>query len=72
MKDLLNKWVNAIRRIAKASKDKEAFKQKMLIGHKGYYSVTKYFAYEGVIYVRRGVDSYPVDNLIGVYGEKEG
>lgn len=71
MKDLLNKWIDAIRRIAKVSKDKEAFKQRMLIGHKGYYSTRNYFAYEGVIYIRMGVDSYPIDNLIGVYDGKE-
>ena len=67
MKNLLDKWIDAIRRIAKVSKDKEAFRQRMLIGHRGYYSTTKYFAYEGVIYTRMGVDSYPIDNLIGVY-----
>lgn len=67
MKNLLDKWINAIKRIAKVSKDKESFRQRMLIGHRGYYSTAKYFAYEGVIYTRMGVDSYPIDNLIGVY-----
>ena len=65
--NLLNKWIDALKRIAKVSKDKEAFKQKMLIGRKGYYSSRESFAYEGLIFLKKGVDSYPVDYYLGVY-----
>ena len=64
--NLLNKWIDTLKRIAKVSKDK-AFKQKMLIGRKGYYSSREYFAYEGLIFLKKGVDSYPVDYYLGVY-----
>ena len=65
--NLLNKWIDTLKRIAKVSKDKEAFKQKMLIGRKGYYSSREYFAYEGLIFLKKGVDSYHVDYYLGVY-----
>ena len=65
--NLLNKWIDTLKRIAKVSKDKEAFKQKRLIRRKDYYSSREYFAYEGLIFLKKGVDSYPVDYYLGVY-----
>ncbi|MDY2585317.1 hypothetical protein [Helicobacter sp.] len=65
--NLLDKWISAIKRIARTSKNKAEFQEKMLIGLKGYYSVSKYFECDGLIFYKKGVESYPVDTFLGAY-----
>ena len=56
--EALKRWVNALKVHKPEAK-------RVFIGTKGYYSKEHYFAYDGLIYVKAGTNSYPIDCYLG-------